>query len=150
MKDDCFVCRKHRREIEPPGGAIHEDDSLFISHGFTLDQQVAHYLGHILVEPKRHIPGLDDLTDEEAQQIGLYTTRLGRALKEIVQAEHIYLFVLGHHVDHLHLHLFPRYPGAPREYWGLRVDEWPDAPKGNATDIGKLCDQLRAYLQQSF
>ena len=46
---------------------------------------------------------------------------------------------------HLHLHLIPRYPGAPREYWGMRVDEWPDAPRGEAAEIAALCEQLRAY-----
>jgi diadenosine tetraphosphate (Ap4A) HIT family hydrolase len=29
------------------------------------------YLGHLLVEPKRHAPGLEDLTDSEARAIGL-------------------------------------------------------------------------------
>jgi histidine triad (HIT) family protein len=49
--------------------------------------------------------------------------RTARALKAVVGAEHVYSFVLGHHVPHLHIHVLPRYPGAPREFWGTRVDE---------------------------
>ena len=37
-----------------------------------------------------------------------------------------------------------RYPGAPREYWGLKVDEWPAAPRGGATEIDQLAARLRA------
>jgi diadenosine tetraphosphate (Ap4A) HIT family hydrolase len=58
----------------------------------------------------------------------------------------IYAFVLGHGVAHLHVHLLPRYPGTPSEYWGVRVDEWPGASQGDAERINTLCDQIREYL----
>jgi histidine triad (HIT) family protein len=41
-------------------------------------------------------------------------------------------------VPHLHVHLLPPYPGTPREYWWDRVDEWPDAPPGDATEVEEL------------
>ena len=130
-----------------PGGAVYDDDLFYIGHGYNPDTQADHYLGHFLLEPKRHVPGLDGLTAVEAQQVGWLTMRLSRALKQATDAEHIYLFVMGHHVDHLHLHLFPRYPGTPRDYWGTRVDEWPDAPLGDAQSIGALCERVRHLLE---
>jgi histidine triad (HIT) family protein len=77
-------------------------------------------------------------------------SRLARALKECEGAEHIYAFVLGDGMSrgHMHMHIVPRYPGAPREYWGTRVDEWPEAPRGGLPEIEALCARLRAYLQQ--
>jgi diadenosine tetraphosphate (Ap4A) HIT family hydrolase len=48
----------------------------------------------------------------------------------------IYAFVLGHGVAHLHVHLLPRYPGTPSEYWS----------QGDAERINTLCDQIREYL----
>ncbi|HKZ83884.1 MAG TPA: hypothetical protein VJ793_09550 [Anaerolineae bacterium] len=42
----------------------------------------------------------------------------------------------------------PRYPGAPREYWGTRVDEWPDAPHGGPQEMAALCARLRAHLEE--
>ena len=54
--------------------------------------------------------------------------------------------IMGHNVPHFHLHLLPRYPGTPREFWGLRVDEWPGAPHGGEAEIADLCDRLRAGL----
>ena len=46
----------------------------------------------------------------------------------------------------MHIHLVPRYPGAPREYWGVHVDEWPDAPHGGPQEMAALCARLRAHL----
>jgi|SRR5258706_4978500 len=143
---DCFVCRKHRGEIVIPGGAIYEDDVLYVGHLYLQEGQNT-YLGYLMVEPKRHAPGLADLTDTEAQAIGLMVTRLSRALKVSEGAEHIYEWVLGHHVPHLHIHIVPRYPGTPDEYWGTRTDEWPDAPHGGPEEIAALCARLRSYLE---
>lgn len=142
----CFICQKHKGEIVVPGGAIYEDSLVYAGHVFPVDSPVADiYLGHLIVEPKRHVPGLAELTDEEARQLGWLITRLSQILKQGQNAEHIYLFVLGHQVDHLHVHLVPRYPGTPHEYWGMRLDEWPDAPLGGVAEINALCDRLRTY-----
>jgi len=145
---DCFVCRKHRGEIAVPGGAIYQDNLVYAGHVQIPGGQSSVYLGWLIAEPKRHAPGLAELTDAEAQALGLLVARLSRALKAGEGADHIYAFVLGHHVPHLHIHVVPRYPGTPREYWGLRVDEWPDAPRGGVEAITALCGRVRTYLGQ--
>ena len=141
---DCFVCRKHQGHIQIPGGAIYEDELVYAGH--VRSDQGATYLGHLMIEPKRHVPGLAELTDEEAQALGLLVSRLSRVLKASEGAEHIYEFVLGDNVAHLHIHLMPRYPGAPRQYWGVHVDEWPDAPHGGEAEVAALCDRVRTSL----
>ena len=60
--------------------------------------------------------------------------------------EHVYSFVIGDGVPHLHVHVIGRYPGAPREYRGPRVDEWPEAPKGDLEQISQVAERMRAYL----
>lgn len=145
-QQDCFICRKHRGEIVIPGGAIYEDDLVYAGHVRTGAHPT--YLGYLMAETKRHTPGLAELTDQEAQALGLLVTRLGRALKACTGAEHICSFVLGHDVPHMHIHVVSRYAGAPREYWGTRVAEWPDAPHGGAQEISALCERLREYLQK--
>jgi histidine triad (HIT) family protein len=54
--------------------------------------------------------------------------------------------VIGHGVDHFHLHLIARYPGTPREFWWTRVDEWPGAPRGGAAEIAEITARLRAAI----
>lgn len=149
MSKDCFICRKHRGEIASPGGLIYEDELVCAGHAFPPEGPVEDvYLGHLIVESKRHVAGLAELKDDEARQLGWLITQLSRALKNCLQAEHVYLFVLGHHVDHLHVHVAPRYPDTPREYWGMRVDEWPEAPKGGVAQINQVCEQIRTCLAE--
>ena len=102
------------------------------------------------METKRHVAEVADLTEEEAQVIGLYTSRIARALLHTEKMEHIYIFVIGDGVPHVHYHVIGRYPGAPREYWGPKVDDWPEAPKGDAAEIKKVADRLRTYLREHF
>ena len=144
--DDCFVCRKHRGEVDAPGGFVYEDELVSASHIVIPGGHSSVYLGTLFVEPKRHVPGMGDLTADEAQRVGLVASRLARALGATEGAEHVYLFVLGHHVDHLHLWLAPRYPGTPEEFWGMDLARWPDAPRGGIGAITALCDRVRAYL----
>jgi histidine triad (HIT) family protein len=144
---ECFVCDKHRGQAGAPGGAIYEDELIYISHAQLWADEKEHYLGHLFVEPKRHAPGLADLTGAEAQAVGLYTSRLARALMASEGVEHVYAFVIGDGVPHLHVHVIGRYPGTPREYWGVRVDEWPGAPRGDEAAIEQLAARLRARLQ---
>lgn len=100
------------------------------------------YLGHLVVEPRRHVPGLADLTADEAAALGCWAVRAAKAL----QAEHVYSSVVGHQIDHLHLHVVPRYPGTPREYWWPRLDEWPDAPLGGLPEVTRVVDEIRTRL----
>lgn len=76
----------------------------------------------------------------------MLVNNLGRAIKDNEDAEHVYSIVLGDEVPHLHIHLVPRYPDTPREYWGLRVSQWPDAPRGGIDDITAICNRLRPAL----
>ena len=148
--DDCIVCRKHNGEGRIAGGAIFENELIFISHVQLWGENKTHYLGHLLVVPKRHVAGLADLSDEEAQAVGLYTSRAAKALLATVDIEHIYTLVMGDHVPHVHVHVIGRYVGAPRGYWGTKVDEWPEAPRGDESEIDLLAGRLRDYFSQQY
>jgi histidine triad (HIT) family protein len=146
MVPACFVCEKHQGRVNVPGGCLYEDDLVYASHGIIPDGKSTTYLGTLFIEPKRHVPGLAELTDPEAERIGVLSSRLARALKASENAEHVYAFVLGHHVDHLHVWVVPRYPDTPRKYWAMRLAEWPDAPRGGEPEIAALCARLRPHL----
>ncbi len=130
-----------------PGGAVFVDALVYAGHTSIPADETLAYPGILVIEPRRHVPGPEDLTDQEAMSIGLQIARLSRALKGCTDAEHVYIFRLGHHVPHLHVFLVPRYPGTPRQYWGVHVDEWPDGPRADAQEIEALCTKLRSFLQ---
>jgi diadenosine tetraphosphate (Ap4A) HIT family hydrolase len=141
----CFVCDKHARRSEVPGGAIFEDDQTYVGH--VLPNDLTHvYLGHLIVEPKRHVEGLGHLTNDEASALGCRVNEMSRLLREVEGANHIYSWVLGDAVPHLHIHLVPRYPDTPREFWGAKVTDWPGAPRGGKAEIAGICERLRRGL----
>ena len=147
---DCLVCRKHRGEIAVPGGFIYEDDLISVSHAQLFGEEKDHYLGHVFVESKRHVPELADLTDREAAAIGLWVSRVAKALLQTEGMAHVYSFFIGDGVPHVHVHVIGRYPDAPRDYWGPRVDDWPGAPRGGETEIAQVADRLRIFLGEHY
>ena len=118
--DTCLVCQKHRGEISLPGGAIIENELTFVTHAQFFGDEKDHYLGHLFVEPKRHVAEIGDLT-EEAREVGYQVSRAAKALMATLGMEHVYSFVIGDGVPHVHVHVIGRYPGAPRAYWGPKV-----------------------------
>ena len=75
--------------------------------------------------------------------------RLARVLKETTNAEHVYAFVFGDGVPHLHVHLAPRYPNTPHEFWGARLSEWPDAPRVGEQEMRELVTRLGEHLART-
>jgi histidine triad (HIT) family protein len=142
---DCFICAKHAAGVD----AVVEDEHAVVTHlplVTPAGTAESAYLGYLFVEPRRHVPGLGDLAPEEGASLGRLAAAAAGALQVSEGAEHVYAAVIGHGVDHLYLHLIPRYPGTPREFWWTRVDEWPDAPRGGAAEISALVARLRAAL----
>jgi histidine triad (HIT) family protein len=147
----CFVCAKHADiDVAAPGGALISDAHVIVSHlplSTPAGDASSAYLGHLFVEPRRHVAELGEMRADEAASFGLLTAQAGAALLA-VGAEHVYAAVIGHGVGHLHLHLIARYPGTPREYWWTRIDDWPDAPRGDASAVADFVARLRAELSQ--
>lgn len=147
---DCFICHKHRGDVAVPGGTIYENGLIFISHTQPWGTEQDCYLGHVLIEPKRHVAELADLSEKESQIIGLYIGRIASALLQMEGMVHIYTFVIGDDAPHLHVHVIGRYADTPREFWGARVDEWPGAPRGKTPEIEQVADRLRAFLIEHY
>jgi diadenosine tetraphosphate (Ap4A) HIT family hydrolase len=150
---DCFICSKHHDLAAVPGGEILGDEYALVSHlPLAIPSGISKsvYLGYVLVETRRHVAEFGDLSEAESASVGRLASQVSQALQRSEGAEHVYAAVIGHGVAHFHLHLIPRYPGTPREYWWTRVDEWPDAPRGDADAIDALALRLRAALAQRF
>jgi diadenosine tetraphosphate (Ap4A) HIT family hydrolase len=146
----CFICDKHRDMDAVPGGVLLADEHMVVSHlplvtpAGTTEETV--YLGRLLVEPRRHVEGLEQLTADEGASLGRFAAAAAGALKAATDAEHVYAALISDLVPHTHLHVFPRYPGTPAELRFQRVDEWPDAPRGDAIAVDALVERLRAAL----
>jgi diadenosine tetraphosphate (Ap4A) HIT family hydrolase len=136
---ECLICDKHA--AADPGLQVHRDDQIYVGH---LPASPEVYLGHLFVEPLEHLPGLADLSTEQGAAVGLALQRASAVLKAAGH-EHVYAFVFGDRVPHLHVHLIGRHPGAPLEYRGVHVDEWPGAPRGDAGAVAEYVARLRGH-----
>jgi diadenosine tetraphosphate (Ap4A) HIT family hydrolase len=67
--------------------------------------------GFSFLEPKRHIPYLEELDGDEATTFGGVLARAVAALKEAAAAERVYIYVFGGGIPHLHVHLAPHTEG---------------------------------------
>lgn len=146
--NDCFICNKHAGNIETSGIMIYEDEYVYVGH---IDRDGnPNYLGHIMIDLKRHAPTLGDMNMEEAKAFGMIIARVSKALLESENAEHIYSYVMGDAVPHLHMHLVARYSNTPKEYWGPNaVYDWEDAPMGDSNDVIDLCSRIKTYLEKN-
>jgi len=146
--EDCFICNKHAGNIEAAGVMIYEDKYVYVGHIDSNGQP--NYLGHIMIDLKRHVPTLAEMTVEEAQAFGIIMARVSKALKESENAEHIYALVSGNSVPHLHLHLVARYANTPKECWGpMEVYNWKEAPMGDNNEVIDLCNRLKTHLENN-
>jgi diadenosine tetraphosphate (Ap4A) HIT family hydrolase len=141
----CFICKKQAQGSAAEGGVLYQDDLVYVGHMHTLGASSV-YRGYLMVETRRHVAGLGELTDDEAAAVGQLTNRASRALREGLGADHVFAFVYGTGVPHLHVHLAPRYPDTPREYWGPRIREWPEAPLVDSAAMRELVDDLRQLI----
>ncbi len=142
--EQCIICSKH----EDTTFEIYHSDNFVINHFVPRPGTDENYLGYNMIESRRHFKGFYEATEDEAKALGLAQRALSKAIKKALDCEHVYFFVLGDGVPHLHIHVIAKYPDAPREYWGLKVDEWPDAPRGGADEILKINEAVKSKLEK--
>ncbi|HEY7834549.1 MAG TPA: HIT family protein [Ktedonobacterales bacterium] len=140
----CLFCDTQCGLIPVVGGPIYADDLVYAYHASSVDGPT--YLGHLLLVTRRHAADFADLTAAEAQAVGLLIARLSAALKACAGAEKVYAVFYGEVTPHLHIHLTARYPQMPDAYLRWHIEDWPDAPSGDADAIAALCQRLRDAL----
>jgi diadenosine tetraphosphate (Ap4A) HIT family hydrolase len=146
LEEECLICRQHRGDDHVPGGELFSDDVIVVYHCPPWNEWPA-YLGHLLVTPREHLPDFAALSPLQAAAMGLAASRGSAALKG-VGATKVYLATVGHGaaVDHLHLHLMPRWPETPIGVAWHAVDEWHGARRGGPDQIERFVTDLRPHL----
>lgn len=76
--------------------------------------KVSEVAGFSYLEPRRHIPDMAGLDGEESTTFGEALARACSAIKEATGSDHVYAYVFGDDLPHLHVQLAPhREPGSP-------------------------------------
>jgi bis(5'-adenosyl)-triphosphatase len=107
--------------------------------------------GHSLVVPKRHVARLDELAEDEVADLFRFARRVTALLKRQFGGTGADWTVqdgaaAGQTVDHLHLHVIPRFAGdlpSPGDWWP-RLEASRREPPDSAARPALSDDELRA------
>lgn len=103
---DCAMCRGAEADPELHRVQVWEDERWRLTTSLAAEVEGFSYL-----EPKRHVPSIDRLDGEEAATFGPAIANTTAALKRATGAEHVFLYVFGDSIPHLHVHLAPHIEG---------------------------------------
>ena len=107
--DNCIFCKIIAGDI--PSATIYENDEFKV----ILDRFPASE-GHVLVMPKEHCANLFEIDEEKAGRLFSLAVKVAKIMKSTIGFENMNLVqnngpVAGQTVNHLHVHLIPRYEG---------------------------------------
>lgn len=140
--ENCIVCQKHQDFSAVTGEPILEKGGWVVTHFPYLNDEKA-TKGYLLIETRRHIRDFPEMNAEEAAALGELIQKGSALIQNKMGAEHVYLFRINDKVAHLHLHLAPRYPNTPKEFWGMKVSEWTGNPKVDLQGIQETSRLLK-------
>lgn len=101
---ECLSCALTSGLVEPEGGVVIETE-FFHAH-----QDVAYPIkGLIILASKRHITGLDELTDAEQLDYIKLLSRIRKAQRNVLNIDYVYYFYNEDTTHHFHTWLVPRY-----------------------------------------
>ena len=107
--------------------------------------------GWLVLVPRRHIEAVDELTDEEAVELGIFLRRVSGALKDVVGCAKTYVMQFaesaGH--THVHFHVVPRMADQPEDrratnifgYLNISEDE-----RVNEERMNEIARRVRLFL----
>jgi diadenosine tetraphosphate (Ap4A) HIT family hydrolase len=86
--------------------------------------------GWLVLVARRHVEALDELTEEEAIELGTLIRRVSIALKQVTGCAKTYVaqFAEAKEHPHVHVHVVPRMDDQPEERRGPKVFEYVGVP----------------------
>ncbi len=100
----CVFCKIVKGEL--PAKVVYEDDLIMAFHDINPQRKV-----HVLVIPKKHIPSLNDLTEEDKELMGHLMVKIPEIAKKLGIAEDGYRVIVntgpngGQEIYHVHFHI---------------------------------------------
>lgn len=107
--DNCIFCKIIKGEI--PSATIYENDEFKV----ILDRFPSNE-GHVLIMPKNHCANIFEADPDMAGRLFTLAVKVAKIMKNTLGFENMNIVqnngpVAGQTVNHLHVHLIPRYDG---------------------------------------
>ncbi|MFD8597078.1 HIT family protein [Kitasatospora sp. NPDC059646] len=134
---DCLFCRVVAGDVPVESVFADEHAVAFLDHRPL-------FPGHLLVVPRRHVPTLTDLTEDETGPYYTRVRRLTAAVEHGMDAAGSFVAAnnrISQSVPHLHTHIVPRNPKD-----GLRGFFWPRTRYRDDAHATETAARIRAAL----
>jgi diadenosine tetraphosphate (Ap4A) HIT family hydrolase len=114
---DCLSCDVIAGRREAPGGVVFENDFWHVSHQISPVQLP----GLLILQPKRHVEQIGDLTMEEAATLGPVMSAASQALNRTLDSRKVYVCSFGSVLMHVHFYLVPLTAAIPADLNGSNL-----------------------------
>ncbi|MCL4803482.1 MAG: HIT domain-containing protein [Anaerolineae bacterium] len=134
----CMTCelidRRDRGEA-PPWDMIHRADHWDLVHAYNTSLP-----GWLVLVARRHVAAIDELTEEEATELGVLLRRSSAALRQVVGCVKTYVCQFAEQAEHphVHFHIVPRMADQPDDRRGPRVFGYLGVPEDERVSEEKM------------
>jgi len=143
-QNDCFGCQVVNDVIPPIGGFVYADELWIVNHMLT----AAPILGWLILQPKRHVEGLHELTVDEQRRMAQLMAYVDSILRHLLAPSKVYvcLFAESPQCPHIHFHFIPR--AAEIEARGPKIFDYEPQVYPTEDEIKNFVSQAREHIQR--
>jgi len=104
--------------------------------------------GWLVLVVRRHIEAIDELTDDEASELGRLARRVSIALREVTGCIKTYVVQFAEHEDHphVHFHIVPRMENQPEDRGSVRIFKYLNVPEEERVSEERM-NEISAKIQ---
>jgi diadenosine tetraphosphate (Ap4A) HIT family hydrolase len=115
---ECLTCARNGQPELPPRERVHVGARWRVAHAFG-----SALPGWLVVVPRRHVTALDELTPEEAADLGPLLRGVTAAMRSVLGCAKTYvaLFAEAEGFAHVHFHVIPRAADLAADLRGPRI-----------------------------
>ena len=108
--------------------------------------------GWLVLVARRHVEAIDELTDEEAAELGVLLRQTSAALREVTGCVKTYVCQFAEQAEHphVHFHVIPRLANQPDDRRGPRVFAYlgvPEAERVSEEAMNAIAARVRAVAR---
>lgn len=146
----CYTCEltaRRRAGRAPLWDDIYHTDYWDVAHAYNTALP-----GWLVLVARRHIESLDELTDDEAMELGRLIQRVSAALKTATGCRKTYVVQFAEAAEHphVHVHVIPRMADQPEDRRGPQIFGYLGVPEAERVTEARMNDigaQVRERLQ---
>lgn len=145
----CLTCELIARRdagIAPLWDSIHRARSWDVVHSYNTSLP-----GWLVLVAHRHVEAIDELTDEEAAELGVLLRYTSAALREVTGCVKTYVVQFAEAAEHphVHFHVIPRMAGQPEVRRSTGIFGYLGVPEAERVDEERM-NEIAGRVRRHF